>query len=217
MQPLRLLLSLIIVLTPAIVAADSVFEDWNDGDDGGWLPATTRTAIEVTADGGVDDTGFLRSWEIDGGFDIVGAVQLSEPYVGDYGARGYRYVSVALKFISDNITVVRFRVRYLDGSHNGWYVSLTDDFTPGVWQICGVEFDPLWSDAEAIAAGWVQEVNSASFQETMANVYSAGVRAFGAGELELGIDNFSLDDTVSDVPQPAAESRWSHVKALYSP
>jgi hypothetical protein len=211
MQRIHLLLSLIIVMAPAVASSDSVVEDWNDGDAGGWQPATIRTAIEVVASGGVDDSGYLRSWEIDGGFNIVGALQNFPPYVGDYGAYGYRHVRVALRFISDNFTAVDFRARYLDSGHNGWYVPLTDDFSTGVWHICAVEFDPTWSDGEAIAAGWVQEVNTGSFQETMANVYSAAIRAYGNGELELGMDDFSL----SDVPVPTATGTWSQVKSLY--
>jgi hypothetical protein len=172
--------------------ADQVFEGWDEGHAGGWQPNTSRTAIEVYSEGGVGNTGYLRSYEVQGGFNIVGAVQRNAPYVGDYGAYGYGRMEVAIQFFAGSFEAAVFRVRYLDGSHNGWYRPLTDNFAPGEWHMTGIDFDPSWSDAEATAAGWVQESNSASFQETMANVYTCEVRAWGTGEMDIGLDVFWL-------------------------
>ena len=88
---------------------------------------------------------------------------------------------------------------------------MTTDFTPGAWQSVAIEFDPQWSDGEAIAAGWVQESTSGTFQETMANVYTAGIRFLGDGDLEAGIDNFQLDDDLVGVEAAS----WGQVKGLF--
>jgi hypothetical protein len=205
------LLAIILLLAPAGPAVAEVFEGWDAGDIGGWEPNTTRTAIEVIDVGGVGDSGWLHTYEINGGFNVVGAVQRNAPYVGDYGALGYGRVEVALQFFGGTFEMAVFRVRYLDGSHNGWYRPLTDDFTPGTWHMTSIDFNPDWADAEAIAAGWVQESSSPSFQETMAVVYTVEVRITGTGELEAGLDEFWLRGSIV----PARTSTLSQVKSLF--
>ena len=118
MYLVRMLVSTILLSAMAAVPvlADSVFEDWNDGDLGGWQQNTSQTVIEVLPAGGVDDSGFLFSYETPSGFDIVGAVQQFEPYVGDYGGYGYSMMQCALKFFDGVFADARFRVRYLDSS-----------------------------------------------------------------------------------------------------
>jgi hypothetical protein len=76
---------------------------------------------------------------------------------------------------------------------------LTDEFLLGDWQRFSVSFNPSWTDAEARAAGWLQDsdispsaIESPSFKETMQSVYSFEVRISGTGFLEAGIDNFAL-------------------------
>jgi len=193
---------------PAI--ADNVYEDWNDGDTGGWQPNTVMTEIEVVDSGGVDG-GYLRSFEIGSGFDIVGALNDGPAYTGNYVAHGYVRISVALKFFSGIPNSAWFRVRYHDSSYNGWHVPLTDDFTNDIWHECVVYFNPTWTDEEAITMGWVQEPSSPSFQDTMSDVYTAEVRIQGSGYLVLGMDNFALEDQTVSVEA----ATWGEIKSLY--
>jgi len=203
---------LVLLAAAGPVLADEVYEGWNAGVTGGWEPNTNRTAVEVYAEGGVSNSGYLRSYEISGGFDIVGALQRNEPYVGNFATHGYARMEVALQFFEGAFTDARFRVRYLSGSYNGWYCPLTTDFTPGVWHLISIAFDPTWSDPEAIAAGWVQESSSPSFQETMANVYTTEIRVLGTGELVVGLDDFLLGEPIT----PVESTSWGQVKSLFN-
>ncbi|MDD5719164.1 MAG: hypothetical protein PHQ53_05710 [Candidatus Krumholzibacteria bacterium] len=209
----QLCASFVVVLLAAVgpVLADEVYEGWNDGVTGGWEPNTNRTALEVYTDGGVGNSGYLRSYEISGGWDAVGALQPNEPYVGDFVTHGYARMEVALQFFEGSFTEARFRVRYMSGSYNAWYYPLTTDFTPGIWHLTSVDFDPTWSDSEAIAAGWVQESNTPSFQQTMANVYTTEIRVMGTGELAVGLDDFSLGEPVTTIES----TTWGQVKSLF--
>ena len=202
---------LLLVVMNVVALADEVFEDWNGGDPGGWIPNTSESTVEWMAAGGVDDSGYLHTAENPEGYNLTGAVQLNEPYVGDFGARGYVRMACAIRFFAGNFISAVFRLRYLDPGHNGWYISLTDDFSPGAWQEVGVIFDRDWSDADAVAAGWVQEPDSASFAETMANVYSIHMNFSGTGDLETGLDNFLLSDEFL----ATENSTWSAVKTIY--
>jgi hypothetical protein len=206
-------LAVLVLLAAACpVLADEVYEGWNAGDTGGWQPNTNRTALEVYAEGGVDNSGYLRSYETGAGFDTVGALQSNEPYVGNFLTHGYARMQVALQFFEGSFTDARFRLRYMSGGYNGWYYPLTTDFTPGVWHLLSIAFDPTWSDTEAIAAGWVQESNTPSFQETLANVYTTEIRVLGTGELVVGMDDFLLGEMVT----PVESTTWGQVKSLFS-
>ncbi len=202
-------LMLSIAAQPA--TAEYVANEWDDGDIGGWQGITVDNDLAVMASGGVSDSGFLHSYQTAPTFGISGAIQRFEPYIGDYGARGYVAVRCYLKFFAGTFTAADFRVRYQDSGHNGWYLPLTADFTPGAWQNLAFEFDPQWSDGEAMAAGWVQESATPTFQETMASVYTAEIRIQGSGDLEVGIDNFQLDDDLVAVEAAS----WGRVKGLF--
>jgi len=199
---------LVFSMSPAI--ADNVYEDWKDGDTGGWQPNTSMTEVEVVDSGGVDG-GYLSSFEIGSGFNIVGALNADPAYTGNYASHGYVQISVALKFSSGVPNVAWFRVRYQNPSYNGWYVPLTDDFTNDIWHECVLYFNPTWTDEEAITMGWVQEPSSPSFQETMSDVYTAEVRIQGAGYLVIGMDNFALEDQTVNVEA----ATWGETKSLY--
>ena len=81
---------------------------------------------------------------------------------------------------------------------------LTDSFPSGAWQSYSVTFDPSWSDAQAMAAGWATDLadgsGSVSFSETLSNVFTTEVRISGVGDVQAGIDNFNL---VGEVPEPS--------------
>jgi hypothetical protein len=164
---------------------------WDDGNLDGWAANTVQTSVSVMEDGG-ETGGFLRSTSPSGGWGIVGAVGLEPEFSGDFIAKGYTRMTVSLQFSTGDYSSAVFRVRYLDSRYNGWFIPLACDLLSTGWQKVSVEFQPDWSDEDAESAGWIQESRSASFSETMANVYHAGIRCQGAGSLVMGIDNFCL-------------------------
>ena len=202
---------LAVALTAIPAVADFVNEDWDDSDLGGWQMITNDQFIEVLDSGGAGGGGFLHTYQTTSVYDISGAIQRFAPYVGDYGELGYIAVRCDIKFFAGDVDEVFLRVRYLDSGHNGWILPLTSDFTIGTWHHCSFEFDPDWSDGEAMAAGWSQQANTPSFQETMANVYTVEVRVEGTGTLEVGLDNFQLDDDLVGT----ASFSWDQVKVLF--
>lgn len=184
------IISVAIMLITSMTAfgASTVFEDFDSPALNGWEANTIQTNIELRPTGG-NPNGYLYS-SSDGSWGIVGAVNKTKQYTGDYAS--IRKVSVDLMFIYDAFTEAWFRFRYHSAEYNGWKYPLTTSFQLGSWQTYSVVFDPTWSDSQAMAAGWVQEATSASFRETMADVYSAEVRVLGDGALAIGIDNFLL-------------------------
>lgn len=211
MRSIGYLATVAFLLMTVPAAAEFVNEEWDDGDLGNWQAITGDQFIEVLDEGGMGDSGYLHTYQTSPTFGISGAVQRFAPYIGDYGARGYIVVRCDLLFVSGVFESVDFRVRYQSSNFNGWYLPLTTDFSTGAWRHFAFEFDPDWSDGEAMAAGWVQEATTPTFQETMADVYTAEIRIQGDNLLEVGIDNFQLDD---DLIGTEAAS-WGQVKALF--
>ena len=97
-------------------------------------------------------------------------------------SHGYVRGQVAVKFLAGTFLTSYFHVRYLDSSHNGWRLLLEADYGNPDWQLFTFDFDPTWTDMAAQAAGWSREFTSATFVETMANVYVVGVKAAGSRE-----------------------------------
>ncbi|MFQ5581507.1 MAG: PKD domain-containing protein [Mariprofundaceae bacterium] len=168
--------------------AGSYIGNWDQGGTGGWLPNTAWTTIHVNSQGG-NTGGYLHSTSTSPA--AAGAmVNKASPLgilTGDYAACSS--IDVDLQKISGTISSAWLRFRYRDAGYNGWHKVLTGNL-PTAWTGYSVPFNPNWTDAEAVANGWVQESISASWSATMANVYSVEVRAPGSGE--IGIDNFRL-------------------------
>jgi len=198
------------ILTSAPARADYVFDGWDDGSLNGWLPATGAADIAVSATNGYSG-GFLQSVEQPFTFGIVGAINYGPEYTGDFTAHGYVRMQVATRFLAGSFLSVYFHVRYLDAAHNGWLLPLPADFGDTGWQFFAIDFDPYWSDQEAQAAGWLQEVSTPTFAETMADVYTSGVKATGTGVLSFGMDSFSL----GDVSTSTTDMTWGGIKTLY--
>ncbi len=203
-------LACLLLLAPAAARADYIFEGWDTGSTAGWLQASGPCQIEALATGGLVG-GYLHSYEPVFTYGIVGALNYTPDYAGDYAAHGYVRVQVAVEFQTGTFLSAYFHARYLDAMHNGWQLPLDVDLEATGWQLVHFDFDPTWSDLEAEAAGWVQESASVSFAETMANVFSAGVKATGTGTLSMGLDHFSLQSAET----PAAPGTWGGVKNLY--
>lgn len=122
-------------------------------------------------------------------------VMTSKPELsGDYGFVQEVRISVDLKFeYAMTSTKAYLRLRY-SASTNAWRYLLVTNPPVGSWQTYTVTIDPNWTDAQAVAAGWVSEGSGTpSFAETLAHVYTTEIR-FSEGLFIAGIDNFSLTD-----------------------
>jgi hypothetical protein len=181
-----------------VVAATNTSDNWDDGQLHGWTGNTAATVVSASTTGG-HPGGYLLSTSAASGnpYHTIGAVNLENRYTGDLGAAGAYRVSVDLNLLSGQSSQVWLRMRYRDFSHNGWVYRFDGSMPVSQWRHYEVAFNPNWTDAQATAAGWVQESTSASFRDTMADVYSMEVRllmpAAAVPNTRLGIDNFHLD------------------------
>jgi len=191
------------ILMAAAQASAYYTETWDGGSLEGWTVNTTKSNVAVVGSGG-NPNGYLNSWGTDLVDDTldIGAQTTKIVFTGDFSAKGIIGVSVDTIFIGGNFDGAWVRFRYQDSGQNGWVYPLTTTY-PTNWQTFSFSLNPGWTDAQAQAAGWLSDtdvfgVPSPSFQTTMSNVYSAEVRISGIGNLEVGIDNFSL------IPAPGA-------------
>jgi len=192
-------------LMAAAQASAYYTETWDSGSLAGWTVNTIKSNVEVLNSGG-NPNGYLHTWGeglINDTFDI-GAQTILPVFTGDFSAKGVIGVSVDIKFISGTFDGAWVRFRYQGPGQRGWMYPLTSTYQTD-WKTFPVSLNPGWTDAEAQAAGWLMDnvvfggPSSESFQLTMANVYNAEVRISGIGDVDAGIDNFSLI-----IPAPGA-------------
>lgn len=193
-------------LMAATQASASYTETWDSGSLEGWTVNTGASNVAVVNSGG-NPGGYLYSSGtglVIGTLDI-GAQTTSTVFTGDYSAKGIIGVSVDISFISGSFDGAWVRFRYQDAGQNGWMYPLTSTYQTN-WKTFSVGLNPGWTDTQARAAGWLMDTdvfgglpNSVSFQQTMSNVYNAEVRISGTGNVDAGIDNFSLI-----IPAPGA-------------
>jgi hypothetical protein len=178
-------------------------EGWNTpGDAAGWIPNVVGASVSVPAAGG-NPGGYL---DLTGNtvFPIVGAVGNFVPINGNYAAAGIDAVAFDINLFSGTFTSEAFRVRYQDDTFNGWFFPVV--YAPaGGWQHFLINFDPTWTDLQAIAAGWVSDGSSTpDFATTMSDVFNPEIRLSGLGDdFHAGLDNFSVDAQVRSVPEPS--------------
>ena len=186
--------------------AATVVLDTFDSGIGTWIQNTTQTSVSHSPTGG-NPGGYLKTDNIASSqtFDTIGAQNTSSDYSGVF-ADGVWTVSVDLKFENGDFTDSWLRFRYQDSTANGWHISLEDtDFFNSVWQSYSVSFDTTWSDAVAIANGWVKEADGTTPTPTFSglwdDVYNSEIRIMGSGgTMVAGIDNYK----VSTIPVPAS-------------
>jgi hypothetical protein len=184
----------------AASAATAIVEDFDAGA-GLWDPNTTQTNVFSFANGG-NPLGWLETDNFgpDQSFGAIGARATSGAYSGAL-PDGAWTVSVDLQFFQGDFDEARLRWRYQDFSHNGWYIPIETTTFTLPWTSYSVTFDTTWSDAQAIANGWVQEPTSAPFAALWDDLYTAEVRIVGTGAMEAGIDNYAMQP--APVPLPA--------------
>ena len=179
-------------------AAMDTSDNWDDGQLHGWTGNTAWTEVVGETTGG-NPGGYLRSRNSSATNPsrTIGAMSGENRYTGDFAAAGVQRISVDLNLLSGQMSWVVLRLRYRDATFNGWTYQLDTSLPVGQWRHYEVSFDPNWTDAQAIAAGWQQESNTPSFQQTLSDVYSTEVRLLYpssnvAAPPQLGIDNFHL-------------------------
>jgi hypothetical protein len=187
------LLMILAAAAPPVQAAGNYYEGWDVPDDlAGWIANTVDASVVVVNAGG-NPGGYIRSSRNPGGLFPIGATTELPQASGDYAAAGVFEVSFDVMFEQGTFTDAVFRARYQGPANNGWYFPFTADFTPGVWGSYVITFDPTWTDAEAVAAGWVSDGGPETFAQTFGDVYHPEVRIGGTGEpLVAGVDNFRI-------------------------
>lgn len=206
-----LILTLMILSFAAVTAhADHVSQEWDEGSTGSWLHVTSAGVVEVSPTGGLTG-GYLSTYEPTYTYGIVGAINFQPDYTGDYSLHAFRRLQVAVRLMGGTFLKVYAHLRYLDAMHNGWQCPLNVDFGSSEWQIFNLDFDPDWTDQQALDAGWVQETAAAPFAATMAHVYTVGIKGEGTGTLSLGLDHFALQDAATS----EESMTWGDIKSLY--
>lgn len=189
---------------PVVPAAVVYSEGWDAGSLDGWSINTELTSIGVLTTGG-HPGGYLSSWgaNMHDTYDIGARFQGSS-VTGNYVARNINEARVDLLFAPGAFDAAW--LRFSDGG-NGWLYSLTTTYPVGVWQSYDVVFNPLWTDTQARAAGWLTfhdldptATPSAPFASVMESVYFVEVRISGDGSLAAGLDNYTL----LSIPEPTA-------------
>ncbi len=206
---MKKLIAICVVASSLIASAQTsayYTETWDSSSLEGWIVNTAKSNVAVVSSGG-NPGGYLYSSGtglVIGTLDI-GAQTYKTILTGDFSAKGIIGVSVDTKFISGSFDGAWVRFRYQDATQNGWMYPLTSTYQTN-WQTFTFSLNPDWTDTQARAAGWLMDTDvfgglpdSVSFQQTMSNVYNAEVRISGVGDVEAGIDNFSLS-----IPAPGA-------------
>jgi hypothetical protein len=164
-------------------------DTWNNpGNLAGWIPNTIY-AIVQQVNGGGNPVGYLSSDDNNGGY--AGAVTEKWQFKQHFDPT--TTISVDLNVFSGlaNISHIYLRFRYHDSGNNGWMYELNKPSSMNVWNTYTITFNPNWTDAEAISAGWVKQMPSGSFTQTIHDIYTTEVR-FVCGDTLVGIDNFVL-------------------------
>jgi hypothetical protein len=195
------------LLAANLAAGASVFTETFDTDAAGFGPNTTASVVVWAGSGGNPDGHIQTRRDLDEDFFDIGALTSGAQFTGDYGADNISTMTADIHFQTDNFTGAWFRVR-VDSLTNGWLFALTSDFTANVWNTYSFAFNPLWSDLEARAAGWItdQDLNplaiaSPTFASVMASVGTAEIRLGSTDESTLAfIDNVGL----GQVPEPSS-------------
>lgn len=200
------LMLVLVIFSGTASAAAPVYDDWEvAGDVSGWRRNTANTDIMQASPGG-NPNGYLYSEStgpFGGGIFYAGAAAEKSELSGNFGFAPMIKISFDLNVFSTSQDVDRvdLRFRYHDAFYNGWRLLLTTSPTRDTWITYYVELDPTWTDADATAAGWIQESGSPSFSDTMADVYYTEIRLQGNAMIYCGIDNFRMNwhPTVDDI------------------
>jgi len=159
-------------------AASAYSQTWSGASTEGW-EANTISSV-VVFDGTVGNPAGSVATRFDGsvaafdiGFTSGSIAETSGSFAGSPWKVSFDLQPNVGKF--DNLWL---RYRYQDSTFNGWRHAMTGPFDQyGSWTTYSVTFDPSWSDAQAMANGWLQEAGPVvSFAQTLGNAYRTEVR-----------------------------------------
>ncbi|MBP7055403.1 MAG: hypothetical protein KBB52_00925 [Candidatus Omnitrophica bacterium] len=198
----------LLLLAPQVAGA-TVIATWDDPADGldGWDASGTGTWIEYSATGG-NSGGYIKI----GGNRTIGFKNTTADFTGNYASRGFNGASFDMMVLLQQLPAYKPSLvfRY-SPSYNGWEYVL-NDFTienAGTWQHFDIQFDPLWSDAEAVANGWapVDTYMLKPFSETLTHVDAFTIFSDYPSNVAkvLGLDNVMLNGNAA-VPEPVSSS-----------
>lgn len=195
-------LAIFVCAAPA-QAASAYSQTWSGSSTEGWEGNTTSSV--VVFDGGVGNPAGSIASRFDSSVSIfdIGFTSGNVPATSGSFTGSPWQVSFDVQLNAGKFTDVWLRYRFQDSTFNGWRHSLTGPFDQyNIWTNYQVSFDPGWSDAQAVANGWVQEAGPvASFAQTMGNAYKTEIRFALTGSTDsalVHLDNF----VQSPVPEP---------------
>lgn len=173
-------------------AADDYFQDWSANRTRGWIKNTAGNAITTDATLG-QAAPSLASTRTTTTNKYLGFWSGRIPeLLGNYGDSTWT-IQFDLNLVQGSYTKVMLHFLWLDGPDDGtnfpnkeylgWSYSFAGALSPG-WTTNQVTFDGSWTDAEAIANGWVQDSKrrpsdprvAVSWAQTMASAYKNEVR-----------------------------------------
>ncbi len=160
----------------------------------GWVPPDVTAAVNGKTPGGFPD-GYLESQGSDVGFFTA-----KPEFTGDYASSGWHILKLDLFGWGSFYAFPEINLRGGDGTR-GWSFPLRSFNVLAGWQHFSIFFNPAWTDAQAMGAGWVRrEVATAPFATITQNVERIGVQYFTMNDNGLaGVDNFELQ---SNCPPP---------------
>lgn len=189
------------------------FQGWNiDGSLGGWSRGPSTAIINQVSTGG-NPGGYLAiSATTPGAVSGATERQALPELSGNYAAGGINRISFDLNLFAGTVSQASFRVRYKDSTFNGWRFPVTLG-PAGTWRTYSIVFNPKWTDAQAIAAGWVADPSpTVSFAQTMSDVFTPEVR-FEGMNANVGLDNFQRSGSnqplgwSTELPMPLPSGR----------
>ena len=170
--------ALLSLLASGAQAASAYSQTWSGVTTEGWESNTISSV--VVHDAGVGNPAGSLATRFDpslASFDI-GYTSGAVPETRGSFAGSPWVVSFDLQLNEGKFSDVWLRYRFQDSTFNGWRFALTGPFDQyNTWTHYVVAFDPSWSDALAVANGWVQEGGPVvSFAQTLGNAYKTEIR-----------------------------------------
>lgn len=167
--------------------------DWNSGSEG-WTAENDWVDLTRPADGGVDNTGYLRlSFQATGTtppnewYDIV-RVNAKTLFAGSWDERMW----VEFSFFSEDVTPNALRVVFEGAREDLWSFSGLTPLGTGTWNRYATPF--------SYESGWSSPgQNEADFLDALQSIEWIGVYVQRTGE---GAQNYGLDDFNLMIPEP---------------
>lgn len=185
---------------PSVTCGDfAYFEGWDEGNTNGWGGNTIFSNVERDEFVGNPAASLFLQRDLDNLFTDFGTTTQLPDVTGNFSAVDELSFSFDALYGVGDFRETLLRFRFQDSSFNGWYLAVDETFESG-WQEYSVTLDTNWTDAEAMANGWVNETQGVvSWQQLMTDVFTTEIR-IGAfmGEAEVHIDNVRL----RSVPEP---------------